>query len=169
MALPSSGTISLTMIAAEFGVALPRSITQFYRGGGIVPNTPANAGVPTSGAISLTNFYGATAYTPVSANYSGTPDGNTFQAEPAPANAFVTSGLVTINASGGNASYTYAWTHLSGNAVVAVTNPSAGSTTFTATVAKNAARSAVKRCTVSDGTSSATVDVPTTLSYTTDA
>tara|TARA_R110002060_G_scaffold66407_1_gene75228 strand:- start:255 stop:821 length:567 start_codon:yes stop_codon:yes gene_type:complete len=61
MALQSSGAISLSDLAAEFGVSAPYSLGGFYRGGGNVPNSSANSGVPTSGAISLTGFYGAQA------------------------------------------------------------------------------------------------------------
>lgn len=59
MALPSSPPISLNQIKAEFGATGSRSLTQFYRGGAFVPNTPANSGVPTSGSISLLDFLGA--------------------------------------------------------------------------------------------------------------
>lgn len=65
MALVSSGEISIggstagRSIALEFGrsATAQLALSQLYRGGGIVPtnNTP----VPTSGAISLSNFYGA--------------------------------------------------------------------------------------------------------------
>ncbi len=60
MALPSSGAISMTDIRGEFGGSAPDGINEYYRGGGLVPNTPANAGIPTSGAISFADFYGAT-------------------------------------------------------------------------------------------------------------
>lgn len=64
MALPSSGQIDIDQIRAEFGGTTPVSINQYYRGGGLVPNISANSGVPTSGQISFSNFYGATAYVP---------------------------------------------------------------------------------------------------------
>ena len=51
MSLPTSGPISLSMIRTEFGLSGTVSMSQLYRGGGIVPNTPANAAVPTSGPI----------------------------------------------------------------------------------------------------------------------
>lgn len=63
MALPGSGTITLAMIAAEFGGATPHSISEYYRGGGLVPSTPVNAAIPTSGAISFSQFYNASAHT----------------------------------------------------------------------------------------------------------
>lgn len=59
MTLPASGQLSMSQIAAEFGGSVPHSLSEYYRGGGLVPNTPGNAGIPTSGAISLSNFYGA--------------------------------------------------------------------------------------------------------------
>lgn len=64
MALQASGTITIADIAAEFGGSAPHSLSEYYRGGGLVPDIPANSSVPTSGAISLSNFYGATAVTP---------------------------------------------------------------------------------------------------------
>lgn len=59
--LQTSGAISLENIRAEFGGGYPIQLSQYYRGGGLVPNIGANSNVPTSGAISLSNFYGATA------------------------------------------------------------------------------------------------------------
>ena len=59
MALPSSGAISLSAIASEFGDSTPNSISEFYRGGSLVPNTSINTNVPTSGEISFSDFRGA--------------------------------------------------------------------------------------------------------------
>lgn len=58
MALPSSGPLSLNDIQTEFGGANPISLSEYYRGGAYT--TSNNTGVPTSGAISIGNFYGAT-------------------------------------------------------------------------------------------------------------
>ena len=58
MAIQSSGAISLSDIQTEFGGSNPISISEYYRGGTYV--TPNNTSVPTSGTISLSNFYGAT-------------------------------------------------------------------------------------------------------------
>jgi hypothetical protein len=58
MALQSSGAITLLQIAGEFGGSKPHSLSEYYRGGLTTSN---NTGVPTSGAISLSNFYGTTA------------------------------------------------------------------------------------------------------------
>ena len=61
MALQSSGAISLQDLKTEFGDTGSSSLSEFYRGGSLVPNTGTNAAVPTSGQISLTDFYGAAA------------------------------------------------------------------------------------------------------------
>lgn len=61
MALQSSGAISLQDLKTEFGDTGASSLSEFYRGGSLVPNTGTNAAVPTSGTISLTDFYGASA------------------------------------------------------------------------------------------------------------
>ena len=59
MALPSSGTISLADIQAEFGGSNPISISAYYKGGAYVTATSYAPNVPTSGPISLSDFYGA--------------------------------------------------------------------------------------------------------------
>ena len=64
MALPSSGTISLNDLQTEFGGSNPIEISEYYRGGSRVPNITVNNSVPTSGQISLSNFYGAQAADP---------------------------------------------------------------------------------------------------------
>ena len=56
MALPSSGPLALTQIQTEFGGSNPISMSEYYRGGAYV--TSNNTTVPTSGAISISNFYG---------------------------------------------------------------------------------------------------------------
>ena len=59
MALPSSGVLTLADIQTEFGGTNPIGLSEYYRGGGLVPDTAGNAGIPTSGVISVTDFYGA--------------------------------------------------------------------------------------------------------------
>ena len=60
MAVTSSAPIDIGDLVTEFGGSAPHSLTEYYRGGSLVPNTTANNSVPTSGAISLTDFFGAT-------------------------------------------------------------------------------------------------------------
>lgn len=59
MALQTSGAISIGDLRTEFGDTASSSLSEFYRGGSLVPNTASNTGVPTSGAIALSDFYGA--------------------------------------------------------------------------------------------------------------
>ena len=57
MAVPSSGALDFTDLQDEFGGSNPISISEYYRDGGLVPSN--NTGVPTSGAVALSDFYGA--------------------------------------------------------------------------------------------------------------
>ena len=57
MAIQSSGLITLADIQTEFGGSNPIGLNEYYRNGAYV--TANNTGVPTSGTISLQNFYGA--------------------------------------------------------------------------------------------------------------
>jgi len=70
MALPGSGPISWEMIRAEFGGGYPIYADQYYRGRGLVPDVPANYGVPTSGPIYASQFYNAVKATPFQASLS---------------------------------------------------------------------------------------------------
>lgn len=57
MPITSSGAIAFTDIQTELGGSNPISLSEYYRGGAYTTNN--NTNVPTSGAISLSNFYGA--------------------------------------------------------------------------------------------------------------
>jgi hypothetical protein len=61
MAVKASGTLSLEGdVVGEFGGARPHSLSEYYRGGGLVPDAAiANGNVPLSGAISFSDFYGS--------------------------------------------------------------------------------------------------------------
>lgn len=63
MTLPSSGPLSLTDIQTEFGGSNPASLSEYYAGGSYVPaGTSGTYGaVPSSGTISIQNFYGTSA------------------------------------------------------------------------------------------------------------
>lgn len=52
MALPSSGSLGLAEIQNEFGGTVPISLSEYYG---------AASGIPTSGAISISHFYGKSA------------------------------------------------------------------------------------------------------------
>jgi len=62
MALQSSGAISLAQIQGEWGGSNPISLSEYYRGS--LPTGRTNYGsIPSSGAISFSNFYGTNAAT----------------------------------------------------------------------------------------------------------
>jgi len=66
MPLPNSGPLSLNDIQTEFGGTNPISLNEYYAGGALVPagTSGINGPVPSSGAISISNFYGTTAFIP---------------------------------------------------------------------------------------------------------
>ena len=65
MTLQSSGAISINDLVGEYGGSAPHSMNEYYKGGGLVGNHSNNPNVPTSGTISLNNFYGANNTAPV--------------------------------------------------------------------------------------------------------
>lgn len=68
MTMNTSGPISLANSTAGQSIELEFygvsgvgcGISQYYRGGGVVPNAPVNNNIPTSGPIRFSNFYGST-------------------------------------------------------------------------------------------------------------
>jgi hypothetical protein len=62
MAIKTTGPISIIDVVNEFGGTVPHSLSEYYRGGDRVPNASINNNVPTSGPISVSNFYGATRF-----------------------------------------------------------------------------------------------------------
>jgi hypothetical protein len=63
MPLPTSGPLTLANIQTEFGGVNPIGLNEYYAGGGRVPpgTTGTYGAVPSSGAISIRNFYGTSA------------------------------------------------------------------------------------------------------------
>jgi hypothetical protein len=63
MTLPTSGALSLNDIKGEFGGPTSPSLGDYYAGGSYVPagTTGTNGAVPSSGTISISNFYGTSA------------------------------------------------------------------------------------------------------------
>lgn len=170
MALPAAPPITSEMIRQQYGGALPFRVQDYYRGGGLVPNTGANSGVPTAGAISFANFLGqggGGGGGSLTVSNSGAV-GTQFRNEPAPSSLTV-SASGTVFASGGSGSYTCTWAHLSGSAAVPTPSANNFSPSFSASVGKNTALVAVKRCTVSDGVNTpVSTDMNVRLEYNTD-
>jgi hypothetical protein len=85
MPLPSSGPLSLNDIQTEFGGSNPIALNEYYAGGSYVPSgtTGTHGAVPSSGAISLFNFYGtAAAALGYAFTYQGPVTGEAFRAIP---------------------------------------------------------------------------------------
>jgi len=60
MALQTSGSISLSQIQTELGGSNPITMTEYYKGGIYVGSSgQGNGSIPTSGALDMTDFYGA--------------------------------------------------------------------------------------------------------------
>ena len=105
MALQGSGTIELSEIQTEFTGSNPISLSEYYRDGGYV--TSNNTNVPTSGAVSLSQFYNAVrqfAFT-ISTSYTTTQDLRTLALAAgwdgaAPVVATVNSGITLRGAAG---------------------------------------------------------------------
>jgi len=74
MTLPLSGPISLGDIQAEFGGTDPIGLKEYYKGGAYVLTTDYAPNVPTSGPISLSNFYGAKKNTLTTLTFSDAGD-----------------------------------------------------------------------------------------------
>ena len=58
MPLKTTGEISFSEIAGEFFKSPPYRLSEFYRGSLVVPDTELNIGVPTSGTVAFSDFYG---------------------------------------------------------------------------------------------------------------
>lgn len=67
MALPTSGALTLSDIQTEFGGSNPIGLSEYYAGGLYVPSgtSGTNGAVPTSGIISISDFYGTQAGTTI--------------------------------------------------------------------------------------------------------
>jgi hypothetical protein len=79
MSLPSSGTLTLNDIQNEFGGSNPIGLSEYYRGGTYVPNSPLTTTIPTSGTIAVSNFYGTSKRIQVASTITGpTTDYNVY-------------------------------------------------------------------------------------------
>ena len=65
MTIVSSGAISINSLVGEYGGSGSHSLSEYYKGGSFVANHSNNSNVPTSGTISLSNFYGQNNTSPV--------------------------------------------------------------------------------------------------------
>jgi len=70
MPVKNSGQLDITEIVAEFGGTAPHSLNEYYRGGSYIPDVSNNSAVPTSGEITMNDFYGAVNIDDISYNGS---------------------------------------------------------------------------------------------------
>ena len=128
MALPSSPPITLLQIKTEFGGG--GEFNSYVRGGAYVPDSAANAGIPTTAAgMRLLQFLGGSAFSPITHTYqtNGTSGTETI---PSGATTVVievwgpsgsgghgnNSGVGTIGGSGGSGGYSRSVYTVSGHA-----------------------------------------------------
>lgn len=123
MPLPTSGQISFGDLRNEFAGGNPVYFSQYYRNAGRVPDYAANAGIPTSGTIYLSQFRGASASPPSSALSVSAPD------VMRQVNNGTASGSSVASGSGGSGGYTYTWQNNSG----ATMSVSGATATFSST------------------------------------
>jgi len=164
--VPTTGPVTWDYIRFVFGGGYPIYASQYYRGGGLVPNIPANYGVPTSGTLYASQFRGATNYVNVSGSVSGgsVSYNNGLSGTPT---TRVMSTTATASASGGTGSYTYTWS-ITGSSNISGTpsiSGSGASVTVQATARINLIGTVTVQCVISDGTSSVTVSGNCTYNY----
>lgn len=124
MALPNNPPISLSQILAEFGAPSHVQLSQLLRGGAWVPDTEANAQVPTSLPIKLTDFLGASGYYALASPASVSASGS--------AASRPQTGVVTVSVYNPPGPVTYQWQRESGSAAIPPVNPQSASTAFRA-------------------------------------
>ena len=71
MTLPNSGSLALSQIQSEFGGSNPIGLNEYYRGGANVPSHANTSGIPSSGTISVNQFYGKSNAAPIDTTVGG--------------------------------------------------------------------------------------------------
>jgi len=109
MAIPSSGPLSFTTIQTEFGGSNPIGLNEYYAGGGLVPagTTGTYGAVPSSGALSVQNFYGTTAEIVGQAEYTWGANSDASYTWVAPAGVTSVSVLVIAYGGWGQEAFSY--------------------------------------------------------------
>lgn len=123
MAVPNPP--SLSSVCTEFGAPFATPLSAFLRGGAWVPNTAANAGVPTALPLSLSQLAGAVAYTPMTVTAPSTT-GNSVSGT---TNGTIVGANANVSVSGGLAPFTYSITYVSGTSYTIVA-PTSATTSF---------------------------------------
>jgi hypothetical protein len=141
---------SLQEVVNVFGG--PGNLRSYYRGGGYIPNVPANNAVSTDpNGLVLTQFRGAVTYQGLSAS------SNSIASSGSQKGTF-TIGTSTCNIAGGNGNTSYSVTRVSGDTFAFTQSGNRATFTATNVQVSTTHRTAVYRWTVSDGVTSATTD-----------
>ena len=148
MALPGSGPISWEMIRAEFGGGYPIYANQYYRGAGLVPDVPANYGVPTSGPIYASQFYNAVKATPFRASMASWLSGQWAQNTQG-----TVSRSTTVSCSGGTGNYSIVSRSVTGGATIS----GSGLNVVVSATGRNTERSGTFTVVVTDGVTNITL------------
>lgn len=161
MALPTSGNLSLSQVRTEFGAPSTTGLAAFLRGGAWVPDTAANAGVPTALPISLRQLLGASAITPHTVSAPDI-DGIVIGSSPK------ASGTETATVSNGVGPFTYSWAFVAGGVGITLTNTTSATVGAQRSVgtASFGINTGTLRCSVTDtgnGNLVATKDIAVTL------
>ena len=113
MAIKQSGSLSFSEIASEFEDTAPHSMSEFVRGGSLVPDSPSNSNIPTTAAnMRFNHFFGGTrglsqVITATSTNVNlETLFGSTDWASTTPKFVTIDSGVTVGATSTGNAALT---------------------------------------------------------------
>lgn len=162
MALPTSGQISLSMIRTEFSIPGEVKLSQLYRGGPYVPNTAANAAVPTSGAIKLSNFYGASK---VSLAVTATDIYQSVRRGVGDPGILLISGTASTTVTGNTGPVTYTWERISGSNLIGISSTTAANPTFSSNVQVGTLVEATWRVTVANSGSTATDSIVVSMEY----
>ena len=104
------------------------------------------------------------AYTAIS--ITGSVTGNSVNIEKASGSHTFSPNYAAVSVANGTGSYTYSWARISGSTALSPASPTSFNTGFGGTVAPGESASTVFRLTVSDGTTSATLDVTITINNT---
>jgi hypothetical protein len=163
MAVPANP--SLQDVVNEFGG--PGDLYSYTRGGPYVPNVAQNANIATNpGLLELLQFVGAVRYVAVTGSFS--PGSFAGGAQGVPASGNVTTNYVAAYGANGNGGYRYTWSiaSVSNGGVPTISDSNAQSVYLSRVVAASVGTiSGTAACVISDGTSSTTVYVPYSLSY----
>lgn len=135
------------------------------------PTTAAATGVTlrvTDAAGNVSNISPTLTISPayVAVDVAGSVTGNSVSIEKASGAHTFSPTYSGVTVTGGTGSYTYSWARISGSTALSAASPSSLNTGFSGTVAPGASAASVFRLTVSDGTTSDTLNVTITITNT---